>query len=320
MEFKDYYQILGVERDVSEEDLKKKFRKLAQKYHPDVAKDKPHAEERFKEINEAYEVLRDPEKRKKYDQLGERWNQPDFESAYQNYGAGTQHAGGDYYSFEGTGFSDFFEQFFGGSRSSFQQAYRGGGRRAGFEQNFPQRGVDVEADIMVTLEEAFHGVTKTIKLKRPNHHGSDSVQTYQVRIPKTITEGQRIRLANQGQPGIGGAPSGDLFLRVRFARHANYIVKGADVHYELELAPWEAVLGVEIQIPTMQGKAKLKIPAGTNSETVLKLGKQGLWKSDVERGDLLVNLIIVTPKVLTPMEKELWEQLAQISTFTPRAE
>src|SRR3954470_14269190 len=234
VQFRDYYETLGVPKTATDDDIKKAFRKLARKYHPDVNKDKATAEEKFKQLNEAYEVLGDPEKRKKYDELGESWNQPG--GGFQpppGWGGGRQpgggfrrhppgDGGGVEFEFGGTGFSDFFEQFFGGGR----QAGFGGGSPFGQRQRSAERGSDVEADIMVTLEEALHGSKRPISLRRGN---SSKIESYQVKIPKGVHEGQRIRLAGQGEAGAGGGKSGDLFLRVRLARHPDFTIEGADL-------------------------------------------------------------------------------------------
>src|SRR5207302_1440162 len=215
VQFRDYYQTLDVPKTASEDEIRSAFRKLARKYHPDVAKDKKAAEEKFKEINEAYEVLSDPEKRKKYDQLGADWNrpggfQPPPQWEGQQPGGGFYQWGGDgggvEFEFGGTGFSDFFEAFFGGGRG--RSAFGGfGGRTATAE-----RGADVEADIMVTLEEALHGSMRTVSLRRA---GSDKVEHYQVKIPRGVREGQRIRLREQGEAGARGGKSGDLYVLVQ---------------------------------------------------------------------------------------------------------
>src|SRR5215212_11179324 len=262
IQFRDYYEVLGLSRGASEDEIRSAFRKLARKHHPDVAKDKKAAEEKFKEINEAYEVLSDPEKRKKYDQLGADWNrpggfQPPPEWQGQQPGGGFYQGGGDgggvEFQFDGTGFSDFFEAFFGGGRG--RSAFGGfGGRQATAE-----RGADVEADIMVTLEEALNGSTRTVSLRRT---GSNKVETYQVKIPRGVREAQRIRLAGQGEAGERGGRSGDLFLRVRLARHPEFEVQGSDLVHDAKIGPWQAALGSELNVPTLEGNARLKIPPG----------------------------------------------------------
>src|SRR6267378_328889 len=230
VQFRDYYETLGVPKTATDDEIKSAFRKLARKYHPDVAKDKKTAEEKFKEINEAYEVLSDPEKRRKYDQLGANWNQPGGFQPPPDWGGGGAQPGGGYYQwsggdrgggidfeFGGTGFSDFFESFFGGGRG--RSAFGGFGQRTASAE----RGSDVEADIMVPLEEALNGATRQVSLRRA---GSKKVETYQVKIPRGVREGQRIRLAGQGEAGERGGKSGDLFLRVRLARHPDFSVEG----------------------------------------------------------------------------------------------
>jgi curved DNA-binding protein len=315
VQFRDYYETLGVSKTASEDEIKSAFRKLARKFHPDVAKDKAAAEEKFKQINEAYEVLSDPEKRSKYDQLGANWNQPGgFQpppgwqqgggGGFNPFGAGGN-GGGVEFEFGGTGFSDFFEAFFGGGRG--QSAFRRGGGFGGPET--ASRGSDVEADIMVTLEEALHGSTRTVSLRRSN---SSKVETYQVKIPRGVHEGQRIRLAGQGEAGARGGKSGDLFLRVRLARHPDFSVEGSDLLHEVELAPAQAVLGAEVRTPTLEGEAKLKVPPGTQAGQRFRMRERGLPNANGTRGDLYVVAKIRIPKNLTERERELWSQLAQL--------
>jgi curved DNA-binding protein len=315
VQFRDYYETLGVAKTATEDEIRSAFRKLARKYHPDVAKDKATAEEKFKQINEAYEVLSDAEKRKKYDELGANWNQPGgFQpppgwggqqsgGGFHEYGGGN--GGGVEFEFGGTGFSDFFEAFFGGGRG--QSAFGGGG--SGRRQPGAERGSDVEADIMVTLEEALHGSTRAVSLRRT---ASGKVESYQVKIPRGVHEGQRIRLAGQGEAGARGGKSGDLFLRVRLARHPDFAVDGNDLVYELKLAAWQAVLGSEIEVPTLEGKARLKIPPGTQSGQRFRLRDRGLPKADGKRGNLYVVAQIAVPKKLSEREREIWNQLAQL--------
>jgi curved DNA-binding protein len=314
VQFRDYYETLGVSKTASDEEIRSAFRKLARKYHPDVAKDKKTAEEKFKEINEAYEVLSDPEKRKKYDQLGANWNQPGGFQPPPDWGGGAQPGGyyqwsggdgggGVDFEFGGTGFSDFFEAFFGGGRG--RSAFGGFGQR----ERTAERGSDVEADIMVTLEEALHGATRQVSLRRA---GSKKVETYQVKIPRGVREGQRIRLAGQGEAGERGGKSGDLFLRVRLARHPDFTVEGADLIHEVRIAPWQAVLGDQLVVPTLEGNARLKIPPGTQGGQRFRLRGRGLQGVSGSRGDLYVVVQIAIPKKLSEPEREIWEQLAQL--------
>jgi curved DNA-binding protein len=315
VQFRDYYETLGVSKTATDDEIKKAFRKLARKHHPDVNKDKATAEEKFKQLNEAYEVLGDPEKRRKYDELGANWNQPgggqpppgwgpqQSGGGFRRYGGGD--GGGVEFEFGGTGFSDFFEQFFGGGRS--QAGF--GGSRFGQRPAEAERGSDVEADIMVTLEEAFHGSKRTVSLRRSN---SNKLETYQVKIPKGVHEGQRIRLAGQGEAGAGGGKSGDLFLRVRLARHPDFTVEGSDLIHEVKIDPSQAVLGGELEVPTLEGSARLKLPPGTQAGQRFRLRGHGLPTATGARGDLFVAPEIQIPKKLTEREREIWEQLAQL--------
>ena len=320
VEFKDYYKTLEVARTASAEEIKAAFRKLARRFHPDVAKgaDKKKAEERFKEINEAYEVLSDPDKRKRYDELGPNWQNPGVQTGGFSTRRGGSPAGGEDFEFGGTtGFSDFFEQFFGG-------AGRGAGsRRRGFapEEDYATDGGDVEADLLVSLEEAFHGATRKLTLRRSVSDGSGAREdTYQVRIPQGVREGQRIRLAGQGSPGQGGGTPGDLYLRVHFAQHPDFRVEESDLYYELEIAPWEAVLGAKLKVPTLDGAVRLTVPPGTSSDGKLRLRARGLPREGGERGDFYAVVKVVTPTELTAADRALWEKLAAQSSFSPRAE
>jgi curved DNA-binding protein len=311
VQFRDYYETLGVSKTASEDEIKSAFRKLARKYHPDVAKDKKAAEEKFKQINEAYEVLSDPEKRRKYDQLGENWNQPGGFQPPPQWGGGQpggfRWAGGENggveFEFGGTGFSDFFEAFFGGGRG--RSAFGGFGQRG----TMAERGNDVEADIMVTLEEALNGSTRQVSLRRA---GSKKTETYQVKIPRGVREGQRIRLAGQGEAGERGGKSGDLFLRVRLARHPDFSVEGSDLVHEVKIAPWQLVLGDQLIVPTLEGSARLKLPPSTQGGQRFRLRGRGLPGVSGQRGDLYVVVQIAVPKKLSERERELWEQLAHL--------
>jgi curved DNA-binding protein len=313
VQFKDYYAILGVPRDAAADDIKKAFRKLARKHHPDVAKDKKAAEEKFKEINEAYEVLGDPEKRAKYDRLGMDWQ---HEGAFPPPGRG---AATHEFNFGGTGFSDFFEQYFSGaSRYGFPGGTHGGSQsRAG---RF--RGNDIEGDILVTLEEAMHGALRPVSLQMTDPRtGRAQTHTFQVRIPPGVTNGKRIRVPGQGEPGTGGGEAGDLYLRVRHAAHPDFSTQGSDVFHELDIAPWEAVLGADIPVPTLDGLVKLRIPPGSENGQQLRVRGRGLptGKSG-GRGDFHVVLNIEVPTRLSDEERALWEELRAVSRFNPRTQ
>jgi curved DNA-binding protein len=346
VQFKDYYEVLGVPRSASNDDIKKAFRKLARQYHPDVAKTKKGAEEKFKEINEAYEVLSDPEKRKKYDELGPNWKQgAEFRPPPGWQGGGRpgggfprgQPGGGVEFEFGGTtGFSDFFEQLFG-SRT------RGGspfGGRGGFEEEeTAERGRDVEGDLMVTLEEAMRGSVRSVQLRRavtcgtcggtgekngrvcPTCGGSGQVsktETYQVKIPPGVTAGQRLRVPGRGEAGTHGGAAGDLFLRVHLARHPDFEVDEHNLIYEAEIAPWEAVLGANISVPTLDAKVNIKIPPGTQNGQKLRVRGRGLPQRTGPAGDLIVVARIEVPEKITEAEHKLWTQLAEGSSFRPR--
>ncbi|MDB6024901.1 MAG: molecular chaperone DnaJ [Verrucomicrobiales bacterium] len=330
--FKDYYEILGVPRTASNEEIKKAFRKLARKYHPDLAKDKKLAEEKFKEINEANEVLSDPEKRKKYDQLGPRWKEgagfeppPGWEGCA---GRGTKPAGApgkeEYeFHFGGTGFSDFFEQFFGGgSRGKFGSGGNGRGAEEFGRTRGPMRGNDIEGDILVTLNEAMHGSTRNISLQRVDPRtGRVETHTFKVRLSPGIRDGQIIRVPGRGGEGTSGGTAGDLYLRVRLAAHPDFRVHGSDLYYDLNLTPWEGVLGTTVSVPALDGRVTLRIPPGTNNGQTFRVRGRGLRKGPSgERGDLYVVVNVQLPKQLTEEERRLWEQLSKVSRFNPREE
>jgi curved DNA-binding protein len=326
VEFRDYYAVLGVARDANAEQIKTAFRQLARKYHPDVAKDKATAEAKFKEINEAYEVLSDPEKRRKYDALGADWER----GAAAGAGAGGWGAPGggahEEYHFGGTGFSDFFEQFFGRGRGSpdlnefFRRSRQAGPGEEEEEPAFAERGADVEGDILVTLDEALHGSLRTLTLRRTDPQtGESETESFKVRIPPGAQQARRIRVPGKGHPGQGSAPAGDLYLRVRLAAHPDFEVQGDDLYHELELAPWEAVLGTQAIVPTLEGSVKLRIPAGSIGGRELRVRGHGLPRGrSGERGDLYAVIRVQVPEEVSEKERGLWEELARVSRFNPR--
>lgn len=308
-EYKDYYKTMGVARDVGQDELKRVYRRLARKYHPDVSKEKD-AEARFKEVQEAYEVLKDPQKRAAYDQLGSNWRQgqefrppPDWGQNFE-----FSHAFGDQQ--EG-GFSDFFSSLFGGAGGS---ARAGGRARGAGPRNFAMAGDDQVASIEIDLEDSFRGGTQTIELKSPQ----GAARTLKITIPQGIVEGQRIRLAGQGSPGHGGAPSGDLYLEVRFRKHKMFQVEGRDVTLTLPIAPWEAALGASVPTPTLAGAVDLRIPTNAKAGQRMRLKGRGL--PGATPGDQYVVLKIVLPPADTAEARELYERMQRELPFDPREE
>ena len=304
MEYKDYYGVLGVAKTATPEEIRSAFRKKAREFHPDVAKDKVKGAEKFKEVNEAYEVLSDPAKRAKYDQMGQEvpggggfaWQGRPGEAGMPDM---------EEFHFGGTGYSDFFEHLFGGMGAG---GFRGpGGRR------MARRGSDIEGELMVTLAEVLSGSIREVTLQR----GAGKMETYRVKIPAGVRQGQRIRLAGKGESGGGGGESGDLYLRVRLARHPDLRVEGSDLLVDVEVAPWEAVLGASVPVPTLDGAVSLKVPAGSTAGQKLRLRGQGLPREDGGRGDLYAVLGIAVPSKISPAEKSLWEKLAQESRWRP---
>ena len=309
MEFKDYYETMGVGRSATPDEIKRSYRRLARKYHPDVSKE-PDAEERFKEVQEAYEVLKDPEKRSAYDRFGAEWKAgqefhppPDWQPDVGFTGGGYTEAGE---------FSDFFESLFGGV---------GHRRSGGGYTHIRVKGEDIHARVVIALEDAFRGATRRLTLKLPelNEHGRlvTATHTLNVRIPKGVMQGQRIRLAGQGGPGTGGAPAGDLFLEVVFTPHPLYHVSGRDLHLDLPVAPWEAALGETVTVPTLGGEVDLRIPPGSRTGTKLRLRGRGLPGEPA--GDQYVVLEIQTPKAETDDARALYERMKREMAFDPRA-
>lgn len=315
--FKDYYASLGVARDASADDIKKAFRKLARKHHPDVAGHQPGSESRFKEINEANEVLSDPDKREKYDRLGANWQHGDSVPPSPGPGPGPDQE----FHFGGTGFSDFFEQYFsGGSRYGFPHADDPADFGSAGPAH-PRRGSDIEGDILVTLEEAMQGTERPLSLQILNRRtGKAETRSFTVRIPPGAVDGRRIRVPGQGEPGRGGAPAGDLFLRVRHAAHPDFTSEETDILHDLDIAPWEAVLGAEVVVPTLEGPIKLKIPPGSENGQKLRARGRGLPVGKTgARGDYYVVLRVQLPATVPEGERALWEKLREGSSFQARA-
>lgn len=304
VEYKDYYKLLGVERSAGADEIARAYKKLARKYHPDLNSGNKQAEDKFKDINEAYEVLKDPEKRRMYDQLGPNWQHgqqfqgaPGFENMHFNFNG---------QNFDGAGFSDFFETLFGGRGSRF-----GGDPFGGFRQQQPRRGRDVEAELPLTLEEVARGGRRSVNLQT-----AFGPKTLEVNVPSGIREGAKLRLGGQGEPAPGGAP-GDLFLRVRYLPHSVFKVDGDNLQCDVVLAPWEAALGARVPVPTLEGQVEMNIPAGSSSGRKFRLRGKGLGSAQ-HRGDLLARVMIRVPEQLSDEEKALWQQLADKSSFRAR--
>jgi curved DNA-binding protein len=305
MEYKDYYKTLGVARDATQAEIKRAYRKLARKFHPDVSKE-PDAESRFKEINEANEVLHDPEKRAAYDALGSSWRagqdfRPPPGGVHHDF-----HFGPD----EAADFSDFFSSIFGGEF------------RPGAQDHRRRRGQDQSVRIGIDLEEAYRGGTRQLRLDVPEIGADGRVasrtRTLNVRIPAGVTQGRQIRLAGQGAPGLNGGPAGDLYLEVDINPHRLFTADGKDVQLRLPIAPWEAALGASVSVQTLGGTVNLKIPPGSQSGQRLRLKGRGLPGDPP--GDEIVVLEIVTPPATTEVAKAAYRDMAERLHFNPRAE
>ncbi|MFP6872774.1 MAG: DnaJ C-terminal domain-containing protein [Verrucomicrobiales bacterium] len=309
MEFQDYYELLGVAKDASQAELKKAFRRLARKYHPDVAEDKGAAEEKFKKINEAYEVLGDPEKRRKYDQLGANWDgraggftpPPGWD-----FGGGGGGGGFGGFDFGGTGFSDFFEAFFGGGGDPRGGGGFGGSMAGGVRS--PRRGSDIEGRLLVSLDEVNNGSVREITLSRPDGSGREKLK---VRIPKGVGKGQRLRVSGRGNPGADGGSPGDLYLVITLQGHPDFEVEGSDLVHELELELHELVLGSMASVPTPGGRVKVRIPECSNPGDRLRLAGKGLVIAEGGHGDLYVELAARFPQKLGAGARSTWEKLAE---------
>jgi curved DNA-binding protein len=323
VEYKDYYKILGVDRDASQDDIKRAYRKLARKYHPDVSKE-PDAETRFKEVNEANEVLKDPEKRAQYDALGTGWHAGDEFRPPPGYGAGA--AGGGWQRAErmspeeAARFSDFFSSIFGDIGG--MGGGTGGGGFGGRAGGFASRGADQTARVRISLDDAYHGATRQLSLEVPGIDGQGRItskkRTLNVRIPAGVTEGQQIRLAGQAGGGVGGGEAGDLYLEIELAPHPVFRAEGRDIHVRLPIAPWEAALGATVSVPTLGGKVSLKVPPGAQSNQRMRLKGRGL--PGKTPGDEYVQLEIVNPPASDASAKAAFESLAErFKAFNPRA-
>jgi curved DNA-binding protein len=307
MKYKDYYEILGVPRDATSDAIKKAYRKLAHQYHPDVSKD-PKGEEKFKDVSEAYKTLRNPEARAAYDKLGSHRPGEDFQPPPE-WG---QQFGDGQFSFEDIDLSDLFAGLGGGGH---------GGRARGGK--FPIPGQDYEVTAPISIEDAYRGTELDLNLSVPEYDGLGHVRrvplAFKARIPKGVTDGERLRLPGKGGKGLNGGPNGSLYLTIALQPHPLYRAAGHDLYLDLPLTPWEAALGANVEVPTLGGSVRLKVPPGTNTGQKLRLAKRGLPKRREGEGDLFAIVQIVVPTSPTEREKALLKELADASHFNPRA-
>lgn len=312
MDYKDYYKLLGVERGASQDEIKRSYRKLARKYHPDVSKE-PDAEARFKELAEAYAVLKNPEKRAAYDELGSNWQGGQEFKRPPDWGTGFEFSGSGFDGADAGAYSDFFETLFG-------QGDMGSQFRTGASQGFHARGEDHHAKVLIDLEDAYTGATRSITLRAPELDQSGHVltrdRTLNVKIPKGVKQGQKIRLSGQGSPGHGDGNAGDLYLEIEFRRHRFYKPEGKDIYMDLPVTPWEAALGGTIKVPTPAGPVELKIPAGAANGHKLRLKGRGI--PGKPPGDFYVVISITVPAADSDAAKELYEKMREELPYNPR--
>ena len=347
IEIKDYYFILGVSKSAGDEDIRKAFRKLARLYHPDIAGNDRAAEDKFKEINEAYEVLSDPQKRKRYDDFKRGWKSPGSDvqmpPGWDTFSKGGPAGRADHFTFTGTGFSEFFDQLFGANaRNRSEGETKARSSRAAREEepeDLDGQGDDLEADILVTLEEVARGAIRPITMRRSincpicfgvgqyNGHRCEKCEgrghtertdRYQVKIPVGVAEGAFLRVPGQGEEGAAGGPRGDLYLKVKYAAHPHFRVEGEQLCYDLVLAPWEAVLGATLTIPTLKAGVQIKIPPGTQGGQRIRVREKGFPEADGTMGDLMVIPRIQVPRETSEREQLLWRELASSAVFYPR--
>lgn len=317
MQYRNYYDILGVGKKASQDEIKKAYRKLAKKYHPDTNPGNKESEEKFKAANEAYEVLGDEEKRKKYDNLGEGFNFQDgydFDPSQFGYGKNVKY---EYKTGNAGDFSDFFNLFFGGgsfggSSFDFDDILGRSGNARSFSRNYSMQGEDSEAEIEITPEEAFNGIEKRVTIS-----GRGSDKTISFRVPPGIREGEKIKLSGQGSPGTNGGKSGDLYLKIRFKPGSRFEIDNDNLQAVLSLSPWEAALGGEIPFDTIDGRIIVKIPPGVQTDSKIRVAGKGYKNRNGGRGDLFLKIRMVNPNSLSKEEKELYEKLKQVSKFRP---
>jgi curved DNA-binding protein len=307
MKYKDYYESLGVKKDASQDEIKKAYRKLAKKHHPDANSGNKASEEKFKEISEAYEVLGDKEKRTKYDNFGQESNFQngyDFDPSQYGFGNNTR------YEYRTTGtddFSDFFNAFFGGGSFAGNDVFANASRASRYRRDYPTKGEDLETEIEISLEEGFNGAEKRVVLR--NEGGS---KTITFKVPAGIKEGEKIKLSGQGKPGVSKGKNGDLYMSVKFKSKGNFELDGINLNKTVELKPWEAALGDEIPIDTIDGRIIVKIPSGVQSDSRIRLAGKGYKDRNGKRGDLFIKVRIMNPSIISNEMRELYEKMSKL--------
>lgn len=322
MKYKNYYEVLGVSKDATKEEIRKAYKTLAKKYHPDLNKNSSESETKFKEINEAYEVLKDPEKRRKYDELqnaakfqhGSDFDPRDFGYEYQNTGGRSGAKG-----FSSDEFSDFFNMFFGGRGGGADDIFAGFGGGSGSFQNSGRTSrrraspdTDIEAEMEIDLLEAYRGGEKQVRINTESGE-----KTLKIKIPKGVTDGNKIKLKGQGKTDPYTGKKGDLYIKLSIKNNRNLTLEGLDLNKELKVTPWEAALGAKVSVTTLEEHVNVKVPAGIESGKKLKLKGKGYQTGDGKQGDLYLTIKIVNPPKLSEKEKELYQKLQEESDFTP---
>lgn len=315
MKYRDYYEVLGVNKNASADEIKKAYRKLAKKYHPDTNPGNKQSEEKFKEANEAYEVLSDEEKKKKYDTLGQGFNYQngyDFDPSSYGFGNNVRY---EYTTGSDNDFSDFFNMFFEGGTHDMNDLFNrtGSARKSKrYARQYSMRGEDIEAEIEITVEEGFSGAEKRIAINSGSRE-----KTISFKIPPGIREEGKIKLAGQGGSGLNGGKNGDLYLKVKFKKTGGFQFDGMNLQTNVNITPWEAALGSEIPLKTIDGKIVVKIPPGIQSDNKIRVANKGYRDSKGKRGNLFIKVRIVNPSVLTKEEKGLYKKLKEVSKFQP---
>ncbi len=322
MKYKNYYEVLGVSKDATKEEIRKAYKNLAKKHHPDLNKNSSASETRFKEISEAYEVLKDPEKRRKYDELqrsAKFQHGTDFDPREYGYNYQTTGSRGGASGFGSDEFSDFFNMFFGGRGGGSDDIFAGfGGNNRSYQGSSRSTGgvtspnADIEAEMEIDLLEAYRGGEKQVRLNTESGE-----KTLKIKIPKGVTDGNKIKLKGQGRIDPYTGKKGDLYIKLSIKNHRDLTLEGVDLYKDLKVTPWEAALGAKVSVTTLEENVNVKVPGGIESGKKLKLKGKGYKRGNGDRGDLYLTVTIVNPPNLSEKEKELYQKLQEESKFIP---